>query len=110
VRLCDREVSFEVRVAGGEKDIRIVLNSPFKFSDTNWHARFKQSVKIRVGEQLPVDRDLEDGPNIVDIALGAPLPDPRTVRIEMDFRYQFYFGPSIIQKVSAILENIPERE
>ena len=110
VRLCDREASFEVRVAGGEKDIRIVLNSPFKFSDTNWHARFKQSVKIRVGEQLPVDRDLEDGPNIVDIALGAPLPDPRTVRIEMDFRYQFYFGPSIIQKVSAILENIPERE
>jgi hypothetical protein len=107
-RLCGKKAAFEVRTVGGEKNIRIVLNSPFQFSDVNWHAPFRQSVKIRVGDQLPVERVLEDGLNIVDVTLGAPPSGPRTIHIEMDFRYQFYFGPSIPRKVSALLEKTPE--
>ena len=105
VRVCAKAAGLEVTLGEGKTGkLRLVLDSPLQFADLNWHRRYEQSVRIRVDGRPPVERPLADGLNTVDIELGEASPQRRSVRVDLEFRYQYRYDPITYYLTAAFLE------
>jgi hypothetical protein len=105
VRYCEKETVTEINLPeGGARRLRLVLNSPFNFSDAFWYGEYRQHVRIRLESNPPLERDLQDGPNIIDVDLAAFGPGRRTIQVAMDFRYHSLFEFANLRRIAAILE------
>jgi len=106
LRYCEKESVFEVSPPPGKKaKIRIALNSPFKFSDPNWHGEFAQQLRISFNDQLVADKKLQDGINMIELDLAA-AGKQRPVLVTLSFRYHSFFDPISLRTFSATLEGL----
>ncbi len=105
VRYCERESVLEVNPSPGKKaKLRIVLNSPFHFSDPTWYGLYTQQVQIRLNDALAMTKDLQDGTNMIEVDLKAVEQTP--VLVTMRFRYQSFFDLISLRTFSARLEGL----
>lgn len=105
IRVCAKTAAIEATIGEGKTGkLRLVLDSPLQFADLNWHGRYEQSVRIRVDGHPPVERPLADGLNTVDIELGEASPQRRSVRVDLEFRYQYRYGLNTYYLTAAFLE------
>jgi hypothetical protein len=105
VRICAKTAALEATVGPGRSGkLRLTLDSPFQFADPTWHGRYEQTVRVRVEGRPPIEQPLADGLNTVDIDLGEEPSRPRTVRVDLDFRYQYRFDLVTYYLTAAFLE------
>jgi len=105
VRYLEKETVTEVNLPeGGARRLRLVLNSPFRFSDAFWYGEYRQHVRIRLETNPPLERDLHDGPNTIDVDLAALGPGRRTIQVAMGFRYHSLFEFANLRRIAAILD------
>jgi hypothetical protein len=105
LRYCEREGVFEVNAPPAKKArLRIILNSPFIFSDPSWHGAYTQDLKIRFDDELVADKKLQGGINVIELDLAASRQRP--VRVSLSFRYQSFFEPISLRTFSATLEGL----
>jgi hypothetical protein len=105
-RYCEKESVFEVSPPPGKKaKLRIALNSPFKFSDPNWHGEYAQQLKISLNDELVTDKKLQDGINLIELDLPS-AGERRPVLITMRFLYHSFFDPISLRTFSATLEGL----
>ena len=101
---CEKESVLEVNPSPGKKTkLRIALNSPFKFSDPNWHGEYAQQLRISFNNVTVADKKLQDGINMIELDLAAGL---RPVLVTFRFRYHSFFEPISLRTFSATLEGL----
>ncbi len=106
LRYCEKESVLEVSPPPGKKaKLRIALNSPFNFSDPNWHGEFAQQLRISFNDQLVADKKLQDGINMIELDLAA-AGEQRPILVTMSFRYHSFFDPISLRTFSATLEGL----
>jgi hypothetical protein len=107
LRYCEKESVFEVSPPPGKKaKIRIALNSPFQFSDPNWHGEYAQQLRISFNDELVADTKLQGGINVIELDLAAAAARQRSVLVTMRFRYHSFFDPISLRTFSASLEGL----
>lgn len=105
VRYCDQEVVFEVNAPPRKKaKLRLVLNSPFQFSGLTWYGSYVQHVQISFPGGAVIERDLQDGPNTIDLEISGAETRPKLVT--MRFRHRCVFDFADLRTLSAVLENV----
>jgi hypothetical protein len=106
LRYCEKECVLEVSPPPGKKTgLRIALNSPFKFSDPNWHGEYAQQLRISFNDKTVADKKLQDGMNMIELDLAA-AGQQRPVLVTMRFRYHSFFDPISLRTFSATLEGL----
>jgi len=106
VRYCDKEAVLEVNAPAGKKmRLRLILNSPFQFSDVSWYGNYIQGVQIHLSSGRVFDRDLEEGSNALDFEIENAAVASRPIVVTLKFRYQCLFDFAALRKMSAILES-----
>jgi hypothetical protein len=104
-RFCEKEAVIEVNLPEeGARRLRLGLNSPFAFSDPFWYGEYRQHVRIRFESNPPLEWDLRDGPNTIDVDLATLGPGRRTIQVTLDFRYHSLFEFANLRRIAAILE------
>ena len=107
LRYCEKESVLEVSPPPGKKArLRIILNSPFNFSDPNWHGNYNQQLRISLNGEQVSDMKLQDGINKIDLNLAAASGKQRPVLVTMSFRYHSFFDPISLRTFSATLEGL----
>ena len=107
IRYCEKESVFEVSPPAGKKaKLRIALNSPFRFSDLNWHGEYAQQVQIRFNADPIISRELKDGLNIIELDMKDAKSDSGIILVTMSFRYHSFFDPISLRTFSATLEGL----
>ena len=107
VHYCKKEAAFEIAPPQGPTArLRLVINSPFYFSDLKWYGDYAQEVSIRLNGGPAVDRQLRDGTNVLDVDLSGVRRDQRPILVTINFRYHFLFDFANLQKIAAFLESV----
>jgi len=107
MRVCEKEVKFEINQAIGEKHrIKVYLFSPFQFSHPYWYGVYFQEVKIYVNHLYLMEKRLEDGENVVEFEIKAPHFKKRSNIITLKFKYHLPFRFAHNWKTSALLDKI----
>ncbi len=105
VRDCQKEAVFEVQPPRGrESRLRLELVNPFDFRDMKWYGRYEQTVRMAVGDSVPVEIPLRGGQNLFDIKIGDAASTPDPVRVTMTFRYHFVFDYAPTRLIAACLK------
>jgi len=106
-RFCERESRFEVRAPEGKTTrVRLVLHSPFEFSNPNWYGEYAQDVQVFRNGRLILEQELKDGGNVIEFKLGDPAPGGEADVIELKFRYHSVFDFAYNRKLAAFLESV----
>jgi len=107
MRVCEKEVKFEVnKIMEKKAKVRLLLYSPFDFSNLSWYGEYFQQVYVGVNHHNLIEAKLRDGKNVIEFEMSSSYLKDRDNIITLKFRYHLPFEFVPFWKTAALLEKI----